>query len=69
SVARTAAAGRAGDVAALVRENVAAQLANLATHPSVARALAEGAVRLHGWVFDIADGTVEELPAAPPHAA
>ncbi|MFI1980765.1 carbonic anhydrase [Streptomyces wedmorensis] len=64
SLARTAAAGRRGDVAALVRENVTAQLANLATHPSVARALAEGAVRLHGWVFDIADGTVEELPTA-----
>ncbi|MFB7543762.1 carbonic anhydrase [Streptomyces zaomyceticus] len=63
SLARTAAAGRAGDVATLVRENVAAQLANLATHPSVARALAGGEVRLHGWVFHIADGTVEELPA------
>ncbi|MFI1659367.1 carbonic anhydrase [Streptomyces sp. NPDC020472] len=62
SLARAAAGGTV-DVAALVRENVAAQLANLATHPSVARALAAGEVRLHGWVFDIADGTVEELPA------
>ncbi|GGT27586.1 carbonic anhydrase [Streptomyces tanashiensis] len=62
SLARAAAGGTA-DVAVLVRENVAAQLANLATHPSVARALAAGEVRLHGWVFDIADGTVEELPA------
>ncbi|SEC16537.1 carbonic anhydrase [Streptomyces sp. TLI_105] len=62
SLARAAAGGTV-DVAALVRENVAAQLANLATHPSVARALATGEVRLHGWVFDIADGTVEELPA------
>ncbi|MEU6169783.1 carbonic anhydrase [Streptomyces tanashiensis] len=70
SLARAAAGGTA-DVAVLVRENVAAQLANLATHPSVARALAAGEVRLHGWVFDIADGTVEELPAAarPPLAA
>ncbi|MFB6635072.1 carbonic anhydrase [Streptomyces sp. NPDC056362] len=63
SVARAAAAGTP-DVAALVRENVAAQLANLTTHPSVARALAAGELRLHGWVFDIAEGTVEELPAA-----
>ncbi|GGY58546.1 carbonic anhydrase [Streptomyces tanashiensis] len=63
SLARATAGGTA-DVAVLVRENVAAQLANLATHPSVARALAAGEVRLHGWVFDIADGTVEELPAA-----
>ncbi|MEU5237526.1 carbonic anhydrase [Streptomyces lydicus] len=51
-------------VPALVRANVAAQLANLATHPSVARALAEGNVRLHGWVFDIPTGTVEEVDDA-----
>ncbi len=63
SRARTAAAGSGQKIATLVRENVAAQLANLATHPSVARALAEGGVRLHGWVFDIPTGTVEELDA------
>ncbi|AJT65167.3 Carbonic anhydrase [Streptomyces lydicus] len=51
-------------ISALVRENVAAQLANLATHPSVARALAEGTVRLHGWVFDIPTGTVAALDTA-----
>lgn len=61
--ARTSAVGAGHQLAALVRENVAAQLANLATHPAVARALAEGAVRLHGWVFDIPTGTVEELAA------
>ncbi|MFD3666432.1 carbonic anhydrase [Streptomyces sp. NPDC058659] len=61
SLARAAAAGHQGDVAALVRENVAAQLANLATHPSVARALAAGDILLHGWVFDIAEGSVQEL--------
>ncbi|MGW2597772.1 carbonic anhydrase [Streptomyces klenkii] len=54
----------AGKVTALVRDNVLAQLANLATHPSVARALARNAVRLHGWVFGIGSGTVEELDAA-----
>lgn len=64
SRARTTAAAGEDRVSALVRENVAAQLVNLATHPSVARALAEGSVRLHGWRFDIADGTVEELDAA-----
>ncbi|MEU6672042.1 carbonic anhydrase [Streptomyces sp. NPDC046727] len=58
SVARTA---TAGDVPALVRGNVLAQLANLATHPSVARALAQRRVALRGWVFDIATGRVEEL--------
>jgi carbonic anhydrase len=58
SVARTA---TAGDVPALVRQNVLAQLTNLATHPPVARALAEQKVTLRGWVFDIATGRVEEL--------
>ncbi|MFE7118731.1 carbonic anhydrase [Streptomyces sp. NPDC057654] len=61
SRARTTATG---DVPALVRENVRAQLANLATHPSVARALAERQVTLYGWVFDIATGHVENVPAA-----
>jgi carbonic anhydrase len=62
SLARAATAGDAQDrVAALVRENVLAQLANLATHPSVARALARKALTLHGWVFDIPTGTVEDL--------
>ncbi|UQI45984.1 carbonic anhydrase [Streptomyces sp. HU2014] len=65
--ARTTAhdAQEAGDkVAALVRDNVLAQLANLATHPSVARALARRELTLHGWVYDIGSGTVEELDAA-----
>ncbi|MEU5053147.1 carbonic anhydrase [Streptomyces sp. NPDC021096] len=64
SRARAVAAG-AGTrtVDALVRENVAAQLANLATHPSVASALAAGTVTLRGWVYDIPAGTVEELGA------
>ncbi|MEU8431627.1 carbonic anhydrase [Streptomyces sp. NPDC029216] len=54
----------AGDVPALVRQNVLAQLANLATHPSVARALAEERLLLHGWVYDIATGRVEDLTGA-----
>ncbi|MDI3405264.1 carbonic anhydrase [Streptomyces cavernicola] len=48
-------------VATLVRANVAAQLQNLRTHPAVARALAEGQLTLHGWVFDIASGSVESV--------
>ncbi|MFD8704912.1 carbonic anhydrase [Kitasatospora sp. NPDC059648] len=66
SVARTA---TEGDVPALVRHNVLAQLANLATHPSVARALAERTVTLRGWVFDIATGRVEDLTADARSAA
>ncbi|MEU3496098.1 carbonic anhydrase [Kitasatospora cineracea] len=65
SVARAAAPG---DVPALVRHNVLAQLANLATHPSVARALAGRKVTLRGWVFDIGTGRVEELAATGPAA-
>ncbi|MFJ7749244.1 carbonic anhydrase [Arthrobacter sp. NPDC097144] len=51
----------AGDVSALVEQNVLAQLANLATHPSVAKAMAAGKITLHGWVFDIASGGVTDL--------
>ncbi|MFD7012825.1 carbonic anhydrase [Streptomyces sp. NPDC059928] len=50
-----------GELDALVRANVLAQLANLATHPSVARALTENRLGLHGWVYDIPTGTVEDL--------
>nr|AQT39399.1 probable carbonic anhydrase b-CA(2) [Streptomyces sp.] len=71
AAAPTAPAGRAASdapdrsgVAALVRANVTAQLRNLATHPSVTRALAEGTVTVHGWVFDISTGTVEAVDEA-----
>ncbi|MFF3862657.1 carbonic anhydrase [Streptomyces sp. NPDC002209] len=63
-----------GEVGDLIRKNVATQLAHLATHPAVARALAADAVTLHGWVYDIPTGRVEEidpatgLPAAAPAA-
>ncbi|MET9604296.1 carbonic anhydrase [Streptomyces sp. NPDC006512] len=61
----------AGGVDSLVRENVRAQLANLATHPSVARALAERTLTLRGWVYDIPTGAVEQLDTAdgPPALA
>ncbi|WFB11902.1 carbonic anhydrase [Streptomyces sp. LX-29] len=60
---RHAAAARreAVTVAALVRENVRAQLAHLATHPAVTDALARGALALHGWVYDIATGDIDRL--------
>jgi carbonic anhydrase len=45
----------------LVSQNVVAQLANLTTHPSVAAALAQQAVALHGWIYDIGTGTVSQL--------
>ncbi|GAB0105004.1 carbonic anhydrase CynT [Nocardia sp. JMUB6875] len=51
----------AAAVSALVRHNVVAQLANLATHPAVAQALARRTLTLHGWVYDIGSGRVEAL--------
>lgn len=39
----------------LIEENALAQLDHLATHPSVAARMRAGALRLHAWVFDIAN--------------
>ncbi|MFD4246955.1 carbonic anhydrase [Streptomyces sp. NPDC058525] len=68
SLARTAGTGP-GRVAALIRENVRAQLANLATHPSVARATAAGRLSLRGWVYDIPTGAVAEVTGPTAAAA
>ena len=43
---------------AAIEINVLLQLENLRSHPSVARALAEGRLGLHGWVFEIESGHV-----------
>jgi len=48
----------------LVRENVIAQLANLRTHPSVALALNQNRLRIHGWVYDIESGQIDALDGA-----
>jgi len=45
----------------LVRQNVIAQLNNLRTHPSVALALSQKKLRLHGWMFDIESGEIDAL--------
>jgi carbonic anhydrase len=42
----------------LIELNVLTQLEHLKTHPSVAARLAAGSVRLHGWVYDIEQGSV-----------
>ncbi|WGF90039.1 carbonic anhydrase [Marinivivus vitaminiproducens] len=62
-VAEAYPAGMDGDahVRSLALENVAAQLGHLRTHPAVAARIASGAVRLHGWFFDIASGEVLAL--------
>ncbi|MCB9679476.1 MAG: carbonic anhydrase [Alphaproteobacteria bacterium] len=45
-------------VTAGVHVNALQQLAHLRTHPSVARAEAEGRIELHAWVYDIGSGVV-----------
>lgn len=42
----------------LIRQNVILQIQHLKTHPSVARRLAKGDLRLHGWVYDIKTGDI-----------
>ena len=45
-------------VLALTERNVAAQLQNLRTHPTVAARLDEGDLSLRGWVYHIGSGVV-----------
>ena len=40
------------------------ELANLRTHPCVARALEQGRLNLHGWVYDIESGRIDALDGA-----
>jgi len=42
----------------LIEQNVLLQLQHLRTHPSVAAAIANDEVELHGWVYDIKSGGV-----------
>jgi carbonic anhydrase len=45
-------------LSALIFQNVLAQLENMRTHPVVAKAVEEGRLHLHGWVYDIGSGQV-----------
>jgi carbonic anhydrase len=47
----------------LVHENVLTQLDNLLTHPSVAEAIRNKQLRVHGWVYDIGSGGVDNYDA------
>ena len=44
-------------------QNVLLQLEHLETHPSVAAKRAEGAIELHGWIYDIEAGDVHACDA------
>jgi len=48
---------------ALVHENVLTQLDNLLTHPPVAAAIRNQQLRVHGWVYDIGSGRVDNYDA------
>ena len=55
-----AADGEHAELASLIRGNVVAQLLSLRAQPSVARAVAEGRLTVHGWYYDILTGRIEE---------
>jgi carbonic anhydrase len=46
---------------ALIEENVRLQLTHVRTHPAVAAAMANSAITLQGWVYDIGDGKISIL--------
>jgi carbonic anhydrase len=48
----------------IVEENVRLQLEHLASYPFVGRALAQGRLRLSGWVYDVASGRINPLEQA-----
>jgi carbonic anhydrase len=50
-------------VDALVHENVLAQMVNLQTHPSVARAMRAGNLKIYGWVYEIERGEITAYDA------
>jgi carbonic anhydrase len=52
--------GEQAELSSIIRGNVVAQLANLRAQPSVARALAHGALQVHGWYYDILTGRIEQ---------
>jgi carbonic anhydrase len=46
---------------ALTEANVIMQVQNLCQHPAVAEAVSTGALRVHGWTYDIADGAIRSF--------
>jgi len=51
--------GESAELGSLIRGNVVAQLGNLEAQPSVARAMGEGRLQVHGWYYDIMSGRIE----------
>ena len=53
--------GAHAELCSLIRGNVVAQLLNLKAQPSVAQALIEGRLAVHGWYYDILSGRIERF--------
>ena len=53
--------GPHAELASLIRGNVVAQYFNLKAQPSVARAVVEGRLAVHGWYYDILSGRIEQF--------
>ena len=53
--------GEHAELASLIRGNVIAQLENLKLQPSVAAAVERGELGVHGWYYDILNGSIEEF--------
>lgn len=51
--------GAHAELCSLIRGNVVAQLLNLKAQPTVARAVIEGRLAVHGWYYDILSGRIE----------
>ncbi len=51
--------GEHAELASLIRGNVVAQMLNLRAQPSVARAVMESRLTVHGWYYDILSGRIE----------
>ena len=52
--------GGSAELASLIRGNVVAQMLSLRAQPSVARAIVEGRLTVHGWYYDILTGRIEQ---------
>jgi len=53
--------GTHAELASLIRGNVVAQFLNLKAQPSVARAVMEGRLAVHGWYYEILSGRIERF--------
>jgi carbonic anhydrase len=56
--------GDQAELASIIRGNVIAQLISLRSQPSVAKAVAEHRLTVHGWYYDIMTGSIEAYDEA-----